>query len=99
MIEVLQSYEQITQGRENLKEQGYDFSDPNRLHLWRFIFNLRYRWRSPFPVPDVEKSWDVWWSYKVISEFMKDKSAPVLDMGCFNSEILLFLLNPEFISK
>src|SRR4051794_9966469 len=89
MILTLQSAAEIQQSRSQLRERGVDFSQPSRARLWRWVYALRFR-RHLAPA-DVKKSWDVATAAKLIEEHMPDRSAPVLDMGCYGSEILWVL--------
>jgi SAM-dependent methyltransferase len=43
------------------------------------------------PTPDVLKSWDVWHALTAIEQAGIEHTGPVLDMGCYNSEILYVL--------
>lgn len=43
------------------------------------------------PIPDVLKSWDVSHALDAIERAGIERSAPVLDMGCYNSEIIYVL--------
>lgn len=91
MIRTLSSWRELEESRRQLKSLGLDYTDPSRLRLWHVLFDLRYRFNLPFPTPDFVKSWDVLNALNVIVDQLPDKSAPMLDMGCFNSEILYAL--------
>ena len=79
----------IAAARARLAGWGLDFSDPARLRVWRWLYRLRFR--SAMQPVDVKKSWDVAGAVGVIREHVPDRDAPILDMGCFNSEILYCL--------
>jgi len=89
MLRTLRSREELLKCREQLRMRGVDFTDQRRLRIWRLAFCLRYR--HGMPVPDVQKSWDVWNALALIEDAKVDRLAPVLDMGCYNSEILYVL--------
>ena len=89
MIQVLQSNDELIRCRHELRELGLDFAEQNRPWLWLRLFSLRYRKRPP--IPDVAKSWDVSHALRLIRSHLPDRESPVLDMGCFNSEILYVL--------
>src|SRR5437870_2603460 len=89
MLRTLQSRMELLECRERLRARGLDFTDRRRLRVWALAFWLRYR--HPMPVPDVLKSWDVWHALTAIQNSKVEHSAPVLDMGCYNSEILYVL--------
>jgi SAM-dependent methyltransferase len=91
MILTLKSDEDLRASRAKLRTRGLDFSDPKRLGLWRLPYKLRYR--VDLPNADVLKSWDVANAISLIEANCPDKDAPILDMGCFNSEILYALHN------
>jgi SAM-dependent methyltransferase len=91
MIQTLKSWQEIQRSREQLRDKGLDFTDPVKTSLWRFIFDIRFRYRSLPPHPDVTKSWDVAKAVEIITAKVHDKQAHILDMGCFNSEVLYVL--------
>ncbi|MDM9383275.1 methyltransferase domain-containing protein [Chlorogloeopsis sp. ULAP01] len=91
MLQTLQSWQEIQNSREQLQERGLDFTDPLKTRFWRFLFDLRFRYQLLPPQPDVTKSWDVAKAVEVITSTVPNKLAPILDMGCFNSEILYVL--------
>ena len=91
MIKTLQNFDELKKCRQQLAEKDLDFTQAGRLTLWTSLYNLRYRFRSTPPIPDFMKSWDVYNAHDIISKHITDKSAAILDMGCFNSEILLAL--------
>jgi 2-polyprenyl-3-methyl-5-hydroxy-6-metoxy-1,4-benzoquinol methylase len=91
MIHTLQSWQEISQSRETLQAKGLDFTDPLKTRIWRFLFDLRFRYRLLPPQPDIIKSWDVLQTTKLIQSTILNPKTPILDMGCFNSEILYVL--------
>lgn len=91
MIQTLQSWQEIQKSREQLKQKGLDFTNPLKTRWWRFLFDLRFRYKLLAPQPDITKSWDVAKSVELITSTIINKQAPILDMGCFNSEILYAL--------
>ncbi len=91
MLQTLQSWQEIQKSREQLQERGLDYTDPLKTRFWRFLFDLRFRYRLLPPQPDVTKSWDVAKAVEIIVSTVPNKLAPILDMGCFNSEILYVL--------
>jgi SAM-dependent methyltransferase len=91
MIQTLQSWEEIQKSRDQLKRRGLDFTDPLKTRFWRFIFDLRFRYKLLPPQPDITKSWDVAKAVEVITSTVTNQQLPILDMGCFNSEVLYVL--------
>ncbi len=91
MMLTLKSQDDLQACRAQLRERGLDFSDPKRLGLWRLPYKIRYR--VDLPNADVLKSWDVANALRLIEANVPDKDGPILDMGCFNSEILYALHN------
>ena len=89
MIRTLQSREELTMSREELRKRGLDFTDPKRTQLWRFFYRLRFR--QPAPDVDFIKSWDVANAARMIENAVPNTDTPILDMGCYNSEILYVL--------
>lgn len=89
MIRTLRSHDEILASRARLRERGLDFTSPGQLGLWRWLFRLRF-WTG-MPVPDLTKSWDVASAVEIVENAVPDRSLPVLDMGCYNSEILYVL--------
>lgn len=89
MIRTLRSRDELQAAREALRARGLDFTQPGRLGAWPLGYRLRYR--QPLPVPDFTKSWDVASAVALIEEHEPDLDAPILDMGCFNSEVLYAL--------
>src|SRR5690349_9320061 len=63
-----------------------DFTDPSKAGVWRLIFSARFRTRAP--QTDKLKSWDVANMVQLIQRFAPRHGSSVLDLGCFNSEIL-----------
>jgi SAM-dependent methyltransferase len=86
MIKILYSWQELEDARSWLRGRGIDFTQTSKTWLWRLLFTLRFR--SWAPPADKLKSWDVSCMVRLIEELMPDRSAPILDLGCFNSEIL-----------
>ncbi len=86
MIRVLHRKGEIPAARAQLARQGLDFTDARRLRLWRAIYRVRFR--APMPPADPMKSWDVLQALDVLRAHAPPPDAPVLDMGCYNSEVL-----------
>lgn len=89
MILTLQSQEEIRRCRDRLLARGLDFTQTGRLGIWPTLYRLRYRTRPP--AVDIMKSWDVANAVQIIEQTITDPRSPILDMGCFNSEILYAL--------
>ena len=89
MMITLKSESDLREGRARLRARGVDFTDPKRLGIWRLPYRLRFR--VDLPDADPLKSWDVANALSLIEANVPDHEAPVLDMGCFNSEILYAL--------
>lgn len=86
MIRVLERRAEIDAARAELARRGLDFTDRSLTRWWRALYRLRFR--APMPDADVMKSWDVRLALGTIERHLPDRAAPVLDMGCYNSEIL-----------
>jgi SAM-dependent methyltransferase len=91
MMLTLKSQQDLDDCRAELRNRELDFSDPKRLGLWRWPYQIRFR--VALPNADVLKSWDVANALKLIETHVPDRASPILDMGCFNSEILYALHN------
>jgi SAM-dependent methyltransferase len=89
MILTLKSNDELLACRAELNARNLDFSDPARARFWRMLYQLRFR--MALPPADVTKSWDVANAVRVLEEALPDRSTPVLDMGCFNSEVVYAL--------
>jgi SAM-dependent methyltransferase len=89
MILTLQSNDELLACRAELSARNLDFSRPSRARLWRLLYHARFR--TPLPPADVQKSWDVAHAVAIIEAAAPDREAPVLDMGCFNSEVVYAL--------
>jgi len=80
-LEVLQSEQQIRQGRRILRRRGLSFMPP----AWRTWLS-RYRPTPGIRVGDDLKSWDVLKTAEFIEQHVA-KDDPVLDIGAYASEI------------
>jgi SAM-dependent methyltransferase len=89
MILTLKNDAELHSCRADLRSRGIDFTDPSRNRLWRLLYLCRYR--RVFPPADFLKSWDVANAVRVIERYVPDRQTPILDMGCFNSEVLYCL--------
>ena len=89
MISLLESQEEIRSARATLRSEGLDFAQHGRLRLWDILYRVRYR--VPMPKPDLIKSWDVMNAWQIVEREIPDRRAGILDMGCYNSEILYAL--------
>jgi SAM-dependent methyltransferase len=89
MIVTLQSNEELRAARATLRRRNLDFSDPRRARLWRLLYRARFR--APLPPADTLKSWDVETALRVVERACPDLATPILDMGCYNSEIVYVL--------
>ena len=89
MFRILQSQNELLKCRDQLRARGLDFTDRRRLRIWALAYSLRYR--HSMPVPDVRKSWDVLHALAAIERSGIGPADPVLDMGCYNSEVLYVL--------
>ncbi len=86
MIRVLSSDEEIRAARAELARRGLDFTDRSGIRLWRALYRLRFR--APLPDADLMKSWDVRLALDAIERHLPGRDAPILDLGCYNSETL-----------
>jgi SAM-dependent methyltransferase len=84
-MEVLQAELQIAQAREELTRRGISFTDSRLRSLMRRVGFLR-----EVGVGDVVKSWDVLSTLIFIGEHV-GKEDPILDIGCYASEIIVAL--------
>ena len=89
MISLLDSQEEIKSARAMLRSEGLNFAQHGRLRLWDILYRVRYR--VPMPKPDPIKSWDVMNTLQIVEREIPDRPAGILDMGCYNSEILYAL--------
>jgi SAM-dependent methyltransferase len=85
MIRTLQSQDEILLCREKLRDRGLDFSDSRRTCLWRLSYRIRFQEIAPKVEP--LKSWDVANTVQLIEQEIPERQAPILDMGCYNSEV------------
>ncbi|HEY0464529.1 MAG TPA: class I SAM-dependent methyltransferase [Polyangiaceae bacterium] len=86
MLKLLNSMQELEDARSWLRERGVDFTQPSKAWIWRLLFTLRFR--TPALPADKLKSWDVASMVQLIEKLAPDRSSPILDLGCFNSEIL-----------
>jgi SAM-dependent methyltransferase len=84
-MEVLQDKRQIADARRELLNMGASFVDSRLLSLLRHVGILH-----GVPVGDRVKSWDVLSTLKYIEHNIK-KNEPILDIGCYASEVLVSL--------
>ncbi len=84
-LEVLQSGQQIRQGRRTLRRRGLSFM-PSGWRTWL----SRFRPMPGIRVGDDLKSWDVLKTAEFIEQHVA-KNAPVLDIGAYASELPLIL--------
>jgi SAM-dependent methyltransferase len=89
MIRTLQSKDEIAAARARLRERGLDFTAPGARRLWDIMYSIRYRTEAP--PTDLFKGWDVANALEVAERFLPQPNMPVLDLGCYNSEILWVL--------
>lgn len=89
MILTLKSNDDLRACRAELKARNLDFSDPGRARFWRLLYQLRFR--RVLPPADLLKSWDVAHAVKILESAVPDRDTPILDMGCFNSEVVYAL--------
>jgi len=85
MIRTLQSQDEILLCQEKLRDRGLDFCERRRTRLWRLLYRVRFRQIAPKVEP--LKSWDVANIVQLIEKEIPDRQAPILDMGCYNSEV------------
>jgi SAM-dependent methyltransferase len=86
-MEVLKNRQQIAHARTELAARNLSFIEP----AWRASLR-RLRLLRGVSVGDWLKSWDVLLTVKFI-EARVGKSDPVLDIGCFASEVIVILHN------
>lgn len=84
-MEVLQSRQQITEARRELVRKGVSFIDSP---LRRFLRSVGRS--NKVAIGDKLKSWDVQTTLSFIEKHLR-KDAPILDIGCYASEVLLAL--------
>ncbi len=89
MILTLKSNDELLACRAELNARNLDFSQPGRTRFWRLLYQARFR--TPLPPADVQKSWDVAHAVKIIEKAAPDRDTPILDMGCYNSEVVYAL--------
>jgi len=81
-VEVLAKAVDNTRARAEMRRRGLDFATP-----WLARFLHKTRIVNGIDVGDVRKSWDVLRTLNFIEERVS-KTAPILDMGAYASEIL-----------
>ncbi len=86
MIKLLRSKQELEDARTWLRGRGIDFTQPSKTRFWRLLYTLRFR--TPALSADKLKSWDVRNMVELIEQLAPERDSPVLDLGCFNSEIL-----------
>jgi SAM-dependent methyltransferase len=84
-MEVLKNREQIKNARSELASRNLSFLEP----AWRASLK-RLRLLGGISLGDWVKSWDVLLTAKFI-ESRVEKSDPILDLGCFASELIVIL--------
>jgi SAM-dependent methyltransferase len=89
MIRTLQSLAELGACRSRLRHRKLDFTEANRTRFWQALYRIRYR--ALPPIPDFRKSWDIANTLEIIERLVPDRDTSILDMGCFNSEILYTL--------
>jgi SAM-dependent methyltransferase len=86
-MEVLKNRQQIADARRELEQRKLSFIDPAwraQLRKWRILGGLS--------LGDWLKSWDVLLTAKFIEDHV-ERSGPILDIGCFASELIVILHN------
>ncbi len=86
MIRVLQAWDEVLAARRELEREGLSFRGRLRMLPWQLAYALRFRARL-FRA-DLTKSWDVWHAVEILRAHAPPPDAPVLDMGCYGSEVL-----------
>lgn len=89
MIKTVKSIAELIEYRQLLRDRNLDFSLPKLTLHWWWYYSLRYLAR-PLSV-NTSKGFDVYNAIELISEYVPDKNAAILDLGCFGSEILYAL--------
>ena len=87
-MKVLQNKLQISKAREELIKNGVSHIDPVDTHFKSILRRLRIL--NGLVMGDFVKSWDVLATVNFIKVHVQ-KNEPVLDIGCYASEILLSL--------
>lgn len=84
-MQVLQNEAQIAEARRAMRKRGVSFVDsPLRARL------RRWGWIRDEAVGDNVKSWDVLETLRFLEREV-DRNAPILDIGCYASEVVLAL--------
>jgi SAM-dependent methyltransferase len=93
-MEVLQTNEQIREARERLVERNLSaLPGPFEQSVKRLV--SRTRLHRPLIMGDYVKSWDVLATVRLLEEKLA-KDDPILDFGCYASEILIALYKAGF---
>ncbi|HEV7239989.1 MAG TPA: class I SAM-dependent methyltransferase [Thermoanaerobaculia bacterium] len=85
-LRVLQTVAENQAAREEMRQAGFSYwprTARPRLRDWLLL-------RSPIPVGEMNKSWDVLQTVRLLQERLP-ADAPILDMGAWSSEILCCL--------
>ncbi|PYR68872.1 MAG: hypothetical protein DMF88_07825 [Acidobacteria bacterium] len=89
LIRTLQSTSEIEASRRSLQRRGLSSLGSAQLLPWQLLYAARFIAR-PLQV-DAIKSWDVDSAIRLIERHVPDRDASILDMGCFNSEVVYAL--------
>ena len=84
-MEVLKEKQQIAAARQELIKMGVSFTESSFRSLLR-----RFGLARDIAVGDVVKSWDVLSTINFLNNHV-DKNSPILDIGCYASEVILAL--------
>jgi len=89
-MKILSTYNQLIETRNKLKNEGLSFTRS------RIASYLIERLKLPFnQIGDFNKSWDIFNSINFLNKNLSKKSK-ILDVGCYNSELLLALNKSGF---
>jgi SAM-dependent methyltransferase len=84
-LKVLLNKSQITEARDILEQKGVSFVEPS----WKSWLR-KLRLVRGVAVGDIVKSWDVLATLTFIEQYVQ-KNEPILDIGCYASEVLIAL--------
>ena len=84
-MKVLQEKQQISKARQELMNKGASLADPPLRALMRKLGLVR-----GMAVGDMVKSWDVLTTINFLETHVK-KDEPILDIGCYSSEVIVAL--------